>query len=42
MYSQIPLFITLFIVYSQISNIYFMQIVNILLYAEADAVWMCR
>ena len=36
------LFITLSIVYIQISNTYLPEFLNILLYVEANPVWMCR
>ena len=36
------LFITLFIVYIQILNTYLPEFLNILLYVEANPVWMCR
>ena len=36
------LFITQTIVYIQISNTYLPEFVNILLYVEANPVWMCR
>ena len=36
------LFITLSIVYIQISNTYLTEFLNILLYVEANPVWMCR
>ena len=36
------LFITLFIVYIQISNSYLPEFLNILLYIQANPVWMCR
>ena len=35
------LFITLSIVYIQISNTYLPEFLNILLYVEANPVWMC-
>ena len=36
------LFTTLSIVYIQISNPYLPEFLNILLYVEANPVWMCR
>ena len=36
------LFITLSIVYIQILNTYLPEFLNILLYVEANPVWMCR
>ena len=36
------LFITMSIVYIQISNSYLQEFLNILLYVEANLVWMCR
>ena len=36
------LFITLSIVYTQILNTYLPEFLNILLYVEANPVWMCR
>ena len=36
------LFITLSIVYIQISNTYLPEFLKILLYVEANPVWMCR
>ena len=36
------LFITLSIVYIQISNTYLPELLNVLLYIEANPVWMCR
>ena len=36
------LFITLSIVYFQILNTYLPEFLNILLYVEANPVWMCR
>ena len=36
------LFITLSIVYIQISNTYLLEFLNILLYVKANPVWMCR
>ena len=35
------LFITLYIVYFQILNTYLPEFLNILLYVEANPVWMC-
>ena len=35
------LFITLSIVYFQISNTYFLEFVNILRYVKANPIWMC-
>ena len=36
------MFITLSIVYIQILNTYLPEFLNILLYVEANPVWMCR
>ena len=39
---QRDLFITLSIEYIQISNTYLLEFLNILLYVEANPVWMCH
>ena len=41
-YEKKTFFITLSTVYFQISNTYLTEFVKILLYVEANPVWMCR